>query len=144
MDAFGKIDIVVNNAGALWGGYPEDLKLENWMRVLSINMMGTFLVSQKEYYEETALFVENKKRTFLEEMEGFPGLCIFPSTVHFLLLKLEGSLKAGEVCRNLRNHRILVRDCSNFFGLSDRFIRIALKTFKANRQCIEVLKELLV
>ena len=43
---FGKIDILVNNAGATWGAPAEEIKIENWIRVTNVNLIGTFMVSQ--------------------------------------------------------------------------------------------------
>jgi len=42
----GGIDILVNNAGMSWAAAPEDLRLEDWERVMSLNVTGTFLCSQ--------------------------------------------------------------------------------------------------
>jgi NAD(P)-dependent dehydrogenase (short-subunit alcohol dehydrogenase family) len=46
MDAFGRIDILVNNAGV--GGKTPFLEtsLEEWNRIISINLTGAFLVAQ--------------------------------------------------------------------------------------------------
>lgn len=38
--AFGEIDIVMNNAGILHSGYPEDIPLAEWERMLSVNLLG--------------------------------------------------------------------------------------------------------
>ncbi len=43
---FGAIDILVNNSGATWGIAPEDMPLEQFERVLDINVKGTFIMSQ--------------------------------------------------------------------------------------------------
>ncbi len=43
---FGQIDILVNNAGATWGAPAADIKPENWMKVISVNLMGTVNASQ--------------------------------------------------------------------------------------------------
>jgi NAD(P)-dependent dehydrogenase (short-subunit alcohol dehydrogenase family) len=40
---FGKLDILVNNAGILFSKPIEDMSLDEWRRVLSINMDGVFL-----------------------------------------------------------------------------------------------------
>jgi NAD(P)-dependent dehydrogenase (short-subunit alcohol dehydrogenase family) len=42
----GRIDIVVNNAGASWGAPAVDYPLEAWQKVIGVNLTGTFLVSQ--------------------------------------------------------------------------------------------------
>jgi gluconate 5-dehydrogenase len=43
---FGKIDVLINNAGISWGEMPEDMPLEKWQRVLDVNLTGCFLMAQ--------------------------------------------------------------------------------------------------
>jgi gluconate 5-dehydrogenase len=43
---FGRIDILINNAGTSWGAPVEELKLEHWNKVMETNLTGTFLFSQ--------------------------------------------------------------------------------------------------
>ncbi|MGE7216313.1 SDR family oxidoreductase [Priestia koreensis] len=43
---FGTIDILVNNSGATWGASVADMPLQAWEKVMSVNVTGTFLMSQ--------------------------------------------------------------------------------------------------
>src|SRR6266852_3377814 len=43
---FGKIDILINNAGNSWGATVEEMRLEHWNKVIETNLTGTFLFSQ--------------------------------------------------------------------------------------------------
>ncbi|MGZ8833933.1 MAG: glucose 1-dehydrogenase, partial [Thermoanaerobaculia bacterium] len=43
---FGKVDILINNAGVSWGERPEVMSLEQWKRVLDTNLTGSFLFAQ--------------------------------------------------------------------------------------------------
>ncbi len=47
LDRFGKIDILVNNSGRTWGASVEELEVENWKKVIDVNVTGTFLFSQR-------------------------------------------------------------------------------------------------
>ena len=48
-DGFGSIDILVNNAGIGIRRAPQDYTLEEWDRVLKINLTGVFLCSKEVY-----------------------------------------------------------------------------------------------
>ena len=43
---FGRIDILINNAGTSWGAPVEEMRLEHWNKVIETNLTGTFLCSQ--------------------------------------------------------------------------------------------------
>ena len=46
MQAYGQIDILINNAGATWGAAAEDHPLEAWQKLINVNLTGNFLLSQ--------------------------------------------------------------------------------------------------
>ena len=43
----GRIDILINNAGATWGAPAEDYPLEAWDKVMNLNIRSIFLLSQE-------------------------------------------------------------------------------------------------
>lgn len=46
VEAFGAIDILVNNSGASWGAPISEMPLDAWQKVMDVNVTGTFLMSQ--------------------------------------------------------------------------------------------------
>ncbi len=46
INEFGHIDILVNNAGILRSGKAEELSLEDWNKVIEVNLTGQFLCAQ--------------------------------------------------------------------------------------------------
>ncbi|WP_203333946.1 glucose 1-dehydrogenase [Planococcus beigongshangi] len=44
---FGSLDVLVNNAGFSEGAPTEELTLENWQRVLDVNLTGAFIASRE-------------------------------------------------------------------------------------------------
>ena len=45
-EAFGSVDILVNNSGATWGAPAAEMPLEKFDQVVQVNVRGTFLMSQ--------------------------------------------------------------------------------------------------
>ena len=43
IEAFGRLDVLVNNAGVLVDGTRDDATIENWDRVMDVNAKGVFL-----------------------------------------------------------------------------------------------------
>ena len=48
-EAFGRLDLLFNNAGASAGGRLEDLSLEAWKRVVDVNLTGAFLCTRAAF-----------------------------------------------------------------------------------------------
>jgi len=45
-EKFGRIDVLINCAGASWGAPMEQMSLEQWNKVIETNLTGTFLFCQ--------------------------------------------------------------------------------------------------
>ena len=45
-EEFGRIDVLVNNAGTVWGAPPEETPLHGWQKVIDVNLTGVFVFSQ--------------------------------------------------------------------------------------------------
>jgi gluconate 5-dehydrogenase len=43
---FGRIDVLVNNAGTVWGAPAEEMPLDGWQKVIDVNLTGVFLFAQ--------------------------------------------------------------------------------------------------
>ena len=92
------------------------------------------------FIRETQSFVRTEREALVTRLRSIPGLQVFPSQTGYMMLKLPAHHRAADVCCHLQAAQILIRDCSNFSGLSDRFIRIALKTPEVNRHCADLLE----
>jgi len=46
LQKFGRVDVLVNNAGRAWAAPPEDMPLERWQQVFDLNITAPFLCAQ--------------------------------------------------------------------------------------------------
>jgi NAD(P)-dependent dehydrogenase (short-subunit alcohol dehydrogenase family) len=46
MQRFGRVDVLINNAGRAWVASPEDTPVERWQQVFDLNITGPFLCAQ--------------------------------------------------------------------------------------------------
>jgi len=123
-------------------------KIGHYMLPWSVNTLAQAAVNYLMSHEREVSEFIKKTRDYLAEERQFvmlalasaPGIQLFPSTTSFMLAKLE-RLGAEAVSRHLLKFRILIRNCGNFQGLSDCFIRISLKTHDVNQLLTEQLQE---
>jgi len=104
---------------------------------------GRYLAAQRteigSFIQKTQMFFEDQRNEFCEKFEHLPEIRFFPSTTSFLLIKLPPIFSADRVCSQLAREKILIRNCTNFYGLSGQFIRISLKSREQNRMLAEKL-----
>ncbi len=95
------------------------------------------------FYEKTQNFISTEKEIFLEHINTISGLQLFESSTYFILARLTGRMKADNFCRKIGQNKILIRDCSNFAGLSDEYVRFSLKTREDNLNLAKLIKQAL-
>lgn len=79
-------------------------------------------------------FISQERERFLSRLRDAPAFKAFPSSTNFFLIELPVTMSAGSVWERLAQQRVLVRNCANFYGLSERFIRIAIHQTNVNEK----------
>jgi len=93
------------------------------------------------FFRETRSYIKEEKRVFLENLEDTQGINFFETSTYFILASLTNGATSKGFCENLGRNKILIRDCSNFFGLSDKYIRFSLKERQTNEHLAELIKQ---
>jgi threonine-phosphate decarboxylase len=68
------------------------------------------------------------------------GMKVFSGSANFLLLRLPITMhNAGTWERLIVDHRIVVRNCGNFEGLDESYLRVAVRTRTENQRLVQAL-----
>jgi threonine-phosphate decarboxylase len=105
----------------------------NSLAQAAVAWLGSHHAAMAEFIDRTAAYLERERRLFRQHLAGVDGLDLFESHTSYLLMALPAGRRAGDVCRAMERQRILIRNCGNFHGLSDRYVRVALKDPETNR-----------
>ena len=89
------------------------------------------------FIRQTTRFILTEKEQFKALLEDSTGIRQFPSSTGFMLARINGRQTADDVSNMLLRHKILIRNCANFEGLSEQYFRIALKSAPVNRMLAE-------
>jgi threonine-phosphate decarboxylase len=99
--------------------------------------------TMEDFVRETRRRLEQEKIAMIAHLSAMDNVHCFPSATGFFLVQLPETHRSDTVCRALAREKILVRDCANFEGLSDRFLRISLQDHRRNAQCARALEAIL-
>ena len=96
----------------------------------------------KPFLRQTRQFIKKEKQFFKDQLKNCAFVRLFDSETYFIMGELAKGIKAEKVCRYIADKKILIRDCTNFEGLSDNFIRVSLKTREQNMRLAHCLMEM--
>lgn len=100
------------------------------------------ILKDKGYIASSRKFIGKEREFLIGQLKEIPELKIYPSVVNFLLIKIQGKdFTSSLLKKKLIQRGILIRDCANFRGLSNKFIRIAVRSRRENAKLIKALNE---
>ncbi len=93
------------------------------------------------FYKKTRKYIKKEKQKFFESLAGVSSIELTDSCTCFILAALTGDIKADRLCSDIGRSKILIRNCSNFAGLSDSYVRFSLKDRQTNEVLAMKIKE---
>lgn len=97
---------------------------------------GVAALGEQTWRRKSVADIQKEKEALFSSLQSL-GLKVFPGEANFLLFYHEQPL-----ARKLAERGILVRDCANYPGLGEGYVRIAVRTSEENRQLLAALKAL--
>jgi threonine-phosphate decarboxylase len=104
-------------------------------------LAGITCLDEEEYEKETIEYVSNE-RNFLKQCLEKLDLDVFPAEANFLFIKLPETITASELQLELGKRGIMIRSCAMYPGLTEYYIRIAVRKRDENELLISELKQI--
>jgi threonine-phosphate decarboxylase len=116
-------------------------RIEPW----SVNTLAVIAAAESikdAAFSKKSLDLIAKERHYLfEGLAGLNWLAPYPSEANFLLVRIKTqAIQASDLRRRLEAMRILIRECTDFRGLGEEYIRVAIRTRKENRSLLGALR----
>ncbi len=124
-------------------------KLNNHLISWNVNTMAQMAsieaLQDKEHLQLTILNNNSERQRLFALYNKYSKIRAMPTDTNFYLVELCNTKMNSTALRDklLNNNKILVRDCKNFTGMTDRFIRVAIKTKEENDILVKALEEAL-
>ena len=133
--------------GYLIAAEPLVDRFRPWMLPWNINGLAqaaaVFLLRHHrqvdQFVDRCSEYVRQEREKLFHLLKARSKAEPYPSETVFFLVRLPPEYTASAIKAALLKHRLLIRDCSNFQGLSQRYIRISIKTAESNNLLAEIL-----
>jgi histidinol-phosphate/aromatic aminotransferase/cobyric acid decarboxylase-like protein len=103
-----------------------------WLPFWNINGLAAYVLKQvtkfKPEYRASFAAVAADRVYMTDQLANVPWLRIYPSQANFLFIELADGM-SGRTLRDrlLKNHGLMVRECSNKIGAGERYLRLAVQ-----------------
>jgi threonine-phosphate decarboxylase len=96
------------------------------------------VLKDEEYIYKSKVLIEKERRYFVQELNKFRFIDkVYESHANFILLKL-ANVRDEDIFNYCISKDVLIRRCSNFRGLDDSFIRLAIKSREDNHKLLRI------
>lgn len=97
-----------------------------------------------EPYISRALSQTQRERVWLAQRITALGIHVFPAHANYLLFRVSDSIDATPLwSRLLTHHRIATRNCANFEGLDNSYLRVAVRSRRDNLRLVAAIADCL-
>ena len=108
-----------------------------WSVSIPAQEAGIAALDETGWCRKVRSYVAEQRIWLTKELESM-GCKVYPSSANYLLFYLD-----KELMEPLKRKGILIRDCSNYRGLTKGYYRIAVKMKEENEQLIDAMQDVL-
>lgn len=87
----------------------------------------------------------NEERAFMyNALDAIEGITVYPPSANFILFQVnQEGITANYINEELKKYNMIVRNCDSYVGLTNRWVRIAIKDHDTNIKLVDKLTDIL-
>ena len=87
----------------------------------------------------------NEERAFMyNALDGIEGITVYPPSANFILFQVnQEGITANYINEELKKYNMIVRNCDSYVGLTNHWVRIAIKDHDTNIKLVDKLTNIL-
>ena len=114
---------------------------EPWTVNTFAQIAGQVAINDEAFAANTREYVSREKAFLYDRLSRIKGIRPFQPSVNFILVKIDNAeITSSQIQDFLIKDKIIIRDCSNFVGLSEKYFRVAVKTREENQKLLSAMK----
>lgn len=99
---------------------------------------GILAIKNKSHIIKSKLLIQKESNFLKNKIAEISGFECHDSSTNFILIKTKQD--STKIQKKLLKHKILIRDCKNFRGLNNHYIRIAVKSHRDNLKLVDAME----
>jgi len=130
-------------------GRPEIIKkLRNAKDPWNVNILaqkaGQIILNSNQYVKLTKKAIYKEKIYLYKKLKEISSLDVYYPNANYIFIDITNAkYSSSELYEKLAKKALLIRNCSNYEGLDENYIRIAVKSRKDNNKLLEALNKIL-
>jgi len=114
---------------------------EPWTVNTFAQIAGQVAINDEAFAANTREYVSREKAFLYDRLSRIKGIRPFQPSVNFILVRIHNAeITSSQIQDFLIKDKIIIRDCSNFVGLSEKYFRVAVKTREENQKLLSAMK----
>jgi histidinol-phosphate/aromatic aminotransferase/cobyric acid decarboxylase-like protein len=101
------------------------------------------LVGQRAYLARTRAWLAAERPRLASALASIPGVRVTGGVAPYVLAELPAGESAARVCRALAARGLAVLDASTFAGLSERWVRVGVRSARENARIVDAIADAL-
>ena len=134
--------------GAAFANETLITQLQQYIPSWSVNTLAQAYtksaLNDVDYIKRTKQELNDEKAFMYNALDDIEGITVYPPSANFILFQVnQEGITANYINEELKKYNMIVRNCDSYVGLTNHWVRIAIKDHDTNIKLVDKLTDIL-